>query len=46
MRYRVVSFQNPSPFSRPDPMTSVESKFKAKCMKEACKKTGVMNLHT
>ena len=46
MKYKVVNFQKPNPFSSPDPMTMVEIKFKARCMKLACKNTGVMNRQT
>jgi hypothetical protein len=46
MKYRVASFQLPRPFSSPEPMTMVESKFRQRCVKEACRKTGVMNRHT
>jgi len=45
-KYSVTNFQNPSPFSRPDPITIVDNKFKQRCIKLACRKTGVINLHT
>ena len=46
VKYRVQSFQQPRPFSRPEPITTVESTFSVKWTKLACKKVGVMNLQT
>jgi len=46
IKYRRASFQLPRPFSSPDPITIVESRFKHRCVNDACKKTGVMNRHT
>jgi len=46
IKYKVVSFQNPRPFSRPDPITIVDKRLRARCIKLAWRKTGVINLHT
>ena len=43
-KYSKESFQQPNPFSSPDPMTRIEMVFKARCMKLACRKVGVTNL--
>jgi hypothetical protein len=45
-KYNELNFQLPSPFSRPEPIIDVESKFKHKWTKLACKKVGVRNLQT
>jgi hypothetical protein len=45
-KYNELNFQLPSPFSRPDPIITVETKFKHKCTKLACKNVGVINLQT
>lgn len=45
-KYRVQSFQHPRPFSSPDPITTVDNKFRVKCTKLACKNVGVINLQT
>jgi len=45
-KYSVPSFQQPRPFSSPDPMITVERILRVKCTKEACKNTGVTNLYT
>ena len=45
-KYNVLNFQDPNPFSSPDPIIAVDSKFKHRCTKLACKNVGVINLHT
>ena len=45
-KYNELNFQLPKPFSRPDPIIKVETKFKHKCTKLACKNVGVINLQT
>jgi hypothetical protein len=35
MKYKLVNFQNPNPFSSPDPITIVESRFNDRCIKLA-----------
>jgi hypothetical protein len=45
-KYNELNFQLPRPFSRPDPIITVETKFKHRCTKLACKKVGVINLQT
>lgn len=44
--YKEKSLAAPSPFSKPDPMIKVEMTLRDKCTKLACKKVGVMNLHS
>jgi hypothetical protein len=46
VKYSVISFQDPSPFSNPEPMTTVDSRSRMRWTRLACNSVGVMNLHT
>ena len=46
MKYSVASFQLPRPFSSPEPITIVDSKFKHKWVNDAWRKTGVIKRQT